>query len=167
MALLEKYLHPGDRVLDMGTGSGILAITAVRLNAGSVTAFDVDAVALVNAAENAALNGVSGLIRFYCGSLAGLRHVPHEIIVANIDTPALAPVLPEYGAYLTAGGRLILSGILESEAERILSVLKTNGYRVEETAKKGEWAGISAVRYSNGPEHSRPSPPGPPSAGPP
>ena len=145
MIQLEKIIGRGDGVLDIGTGSGILAIAACKLHAGTVTAFDVDSDAIANAVENAALNRVSHAIHFFQGTLGSLRPRPYHIIAANIDTPVLLSLLPVLGDYLADSGRIILSGILRTESGRVQSALEANGYRIAETTEKGEWIAITAV----------------------
>ena len=84
-ALIEKYVQPGQRVIDIGTGSGILAIVAAHMGAKEVLATDLDAVAVrVAAAENAALNGFGGKIDCRCGDLLDVVDVSGDVVIANI-----------------------------------------------------------------------------------
>jgi ribosomal protein L11 methyltransferase len=141
LILLERMVNAGDRVLDIGTGSGILAVAAVKLNAGQVTAFDIHADCLSNAVENAGLNRTGTGILFFCGTLDSLRPIPHDIITVNINASVLLSLMPAYRSYLAEDGRIILSGILESECGKLKKAAHKYGYRLVETVQKGEWIG--------------------------
>lgn len=106
------------RVLDVGTGSGILAIAAHKLGARKVVAIDVDAVALENAIENADLNRLAGSIRFSAAPLSSIRG-SFELITANILSSVLIAIAPQLKARLHLGGYLILAGILAREADAV------------------------------------------------
>ena len=139
MWLLEANLRSGWSVMDVGTGSGILAITAAKMGAGDVTAFDIDPAAIENAAENCRLNGVEDRVRLWCGPLEASETPPQDIILANIDDSTLVGLLPEIRKRIKAEGRIILSGILERDQSVFESVLSSSGYRTETVRTLGEW----------------------------
>jgi len=113
---LERVVHGGERVLDYGCGSGILAIAAAKLGATSVHAVDVDSQAVETTVENAKANGVE----LYAG-LPETLPAPetYDIVVANILAQPLIVLAPLLAARTAAGGRIALSGILESQASEV------------------------------------------------
>ncbi|MBW2415516.1 MAG: 50S ribosomal protein L11 methyltransferase [Deltaproteobacteria bacterium] len=120
LALLLDGFAPGERVLDVGTGSGILLLGALRLGANGV-GLDVDPVACRNAASNARANGLPA--RFFCGTLDALAPgARFDRVVANMLLGRLEPLLERLRAH--AGGLLVLSGYLESEAPRVHAAMQ-------------------------------------------
>jgi ribosomal protein L11 methyltransferase len=109
---------PRTTALDLGTGLGVLAIAMGLLGIPDIIAIDVDTTALENAEENAALNHVGERIRFSSVPLRSIRR-RFDLITANILTPTLIEFAPRLSRMLTANGRLVLSGILAREAERV------------------------------------------------
>ncbi len=106
--------------LDVGTGSGVLALAMKLLGIDRVTAIDNDALALENARRNAALNGLTGRVRFSSAALAAFRK-PFQLIAANILGPTLIELAPELKALLASDGRLLLSGILDREVSSLMA----------------------------------------------
>ena len=122
MRLLEDLYRERTwrRVLDVGTGSGILAIAAKLLGARAITAIDNDPVALDNARENAELNGVAQDVRISAVPLASIRR-HFDLITANILAPILIAMAPRLKRNLAPDGRLILAGILKREADAVIA----------------------------------------------
>lgn len=120
LSMVEQLFATGRfaRALDVGTGSGILAIAARKLGAAHVTAIDLDAIALENARENADLNGVAGAIRFTAAPLSSIRG-RFDLITANILSSVLLEMAPRLKTRLEPGGYLVLAGILAREAEQV------------------------------------------------
>jgi len=120
--LLEEWCetHRVSRALDVGTGSGILAIAMHKLAVPEIAAIDIDPTALENARENAVLNGIEGRIRFSAAPLGSIRG-RFDLITANILSSVLIAMAPELKARLRLGGGLILAGILRREAAGVLS----------------------------------------------
>jgi ribosomal protein L11 methyltransferase len=142
LALLEGVVETGVRVLDVGTGSGVLAIAAVRLGAGYALAVDNDADALINASENVLRNGAGDSIelREALVDAAFLRAAgPFDVIVANVLSSVLRPLLPAFHDALRAGGALILSGILEAEAESMRRSAAAAGFETARELREEEW----------------------------
>jgi ribosomal protein L11 methyltransferase len=106
--------------MDVGTGSGVLAIAMKLIGVGEVLAIDTDADALSNARENAALNGLEAKLRFSSAAL-GRFHRRFELVTANILASTLIEIAPELTRLVSRDGRLILAGILAPEADRVLS----------------------------------------------
>ena len=155
LELLEISIKGSDVVADIGTGSGILAIAAAKLGAKRVDAVDLDATTIPIAQSNIQLNKVESVIHLHQGDgLNALERQKYPLIVANILTKVILPMIPICPKFLEPAGRLILSGILATEASQIEAQLEANGFRVLETrqlkeshelTQSGEnWVGILA-----------------------
>lgn len=144
LEFLEEALKGGERVVDVGAGSGILAIAAIKLGASEVVAIDVDEQAIPIARENIRINGVEDRVRVICGELLDPVDDKYDIIVSNIAAHAITFMLPDFGHHLNSGGKLILAGILDREASEIHNGLENNSFVVLETRFHEEWAGILA-----------------------
>lgn len=147
MAALERWIRPGDAVLDVGSGSGILSITAARLGASRVLATDIDPVAVQATDENAQRNGVAALVQTVAGSLPDpqVRATGWQVIVANILAPVIGDLLGQGMAnLLAADGRLLLGGIIEAQAEEVLAALERQSLQVLEQAREGDWVCLVA-----------------------
>lgn len=125
-ALLERALPPV--ALDLGTGSGILAIAAARLGVRSVLAVDADPDAVASAVANAARNGTSDRVRCVLRDVEALEVAPAELVMANLLTAAHLRLASRYPRFVTAGGALILGGILDAEAEDVAVTLEGQGF---------------------------------------
>ena len=142
---IEKHLQAADRVLDIGTGSGILSIAAVLLGAKAATGVDLDSVAVEVAKENVALNGLEGNITIEHGDLVAAVTGTFEIVVANIIADAIVILLDsDVASFVKPGGRFICSGIIEEKKDLVLEKLKEKGLVVEEINKDGEWVCITS-----------------------
>ena len=115
---LERNVQSGCSVLDYGCGSGILAIAAVRLGAGSVVGVDIDPLAVEAARANAQRNGVSATFHDSAQPIAGA----YDLVVANILSNPLRVLAPAICAHVRRGGRLALSGILREQADEIMAI---------------------------------------------
>ncbi|HBY93551.1 MAG: 50S ribosomal protein L11 methyltransferase [Ardenticatenaceae bacterium] len=155
LRLLERVLTPGARVLDVGTGSGILAIAAVQLGAGAVKAVDTDPVAIAALEENAALNELSGRIETAVGSVERFAG-PFDLILINILAEVIAQLLPEAAARLAAGGTIILSGIIDVRAPIVQAALEACGLVVVERETIKDWVGLAVSWGPDAPLLSRP-----------
>lgn len=146
---LEEWLIPGSGCLDLGTGSGVLAIAAVGLGAASVTALDTDPRALANARRNitANLSGTNreGVIALCQGSVTVVAGQLFDCIVANLDGSTIASLLPGIAALLAPGGVLVLSGLLVREEERFGPLLANAGLEVRRVRRKNEWLCLMAA----------------------
>jgi ribosomal protein L11 methyltransferase len=145
LEMLERFLETGASVLDVGTGSGILAIAAVKLGSSRADAVDVEEESVENARENIQLNGVEDRVTVRLGSIEILPTRPYDLILANIDRKTLAPMLPKFPSYGRDGTILILSGILTEEKQAILDAMAQSPFRLIESRELGEWVGFAVV----------------------
>lgn len=151
IAALEQTVRGGERLLDMGTGSGILAIAAALLGASADTAVDIDAHCLLCAQENAARNGVT-IARTLHGdalrdkALAAQIGDGYDIICANIVADIIIGMAPMFCDKLKPGGVLICSGILDERAAEVERALLDAGFAVRTHAASGGWSAFTAVR---------------------
>jgi ribosomal protein L11 methyltransferase len=144
LRLLDGALREGDRVLDVGSGSGILAIAAVRLGAHEAVAVEYDPDANINARENFEGNGVDGRVHLVeaLADDALLRELgPFDLVLANILSGVIRPLLPALRRALggRAEGRLIVSGILGAESPDVVRDAETAGFRIERVDEEDEW----------------------------
>lgn len=139
--LLEKYVRPGDRMLDVGCGSGILAICAAKLGAGSCFACDIDPVAVRIAGENAALNQTAQVETGVSDLLAQAKKAPggYHICCANIVADVIIRLSPDIGAFMEPDGVLIVSGIITERAEETVSALAAAGWHLIDERKENGW----------------------------
>ena len=144
---MERCVWSGVRCLDIGTGSGILSIAAMRLGADSVLAVDTDAVAVDNARENIDRNGIaSNRIEIYHGSLDVVATREFGLILANIQSHILLPLLVPMYEVAAPGSAVLFSGLLVREKADFSARVATVGFSVEATLEKGEWTCIIARR---------------------
>jgi ribosomal protein L11 methyltransferase len=132
-------------VLDLGTGTGILAIAARKLGAGSVTATDIDRTACLETRENLLLNGMQGEVEVVEGGIQSVRG-PFDLLVANLRTQLLAGQLEEMVRRLEVGGKAIFSGIMEAELHPFVALLEKHPLTVLEIVRIRGWMTIVAAR---------------------
>ncbi|MBI3811234.1 MAG: 50S ribosomal protein L11 methyltransferase [Nitrospirae bacterium] len=146
LIVLEKYLKTGEEVLDVGTGSGILTIAAVKFGAGHVTAFDIEPEAVEIAKQNAIQNGVSDRGTFHTGMLKdlGAKIPPADLILVNILAYTIIRMLPDLKAKLLRGGRIITSGILKEYAPDVETAMKKEGLEIVESLHEEDWVSLVA-----------------------
>ena len=145
LVCLERWLRPDQRVLDVGTGSGILAIAAAKLGAGQVLATDIDTVALDAAAANFITNSVAGSMTLLPASLPASG--TFDVIVANILAEAHVTLLDAgLAAFLAPAGLLVLGGIIDTAAAAVEDALRRHGLRTIERLTEGDWVELVAAR---------------------
>lgn len=135
--ILDRIIEPGMNVLDLGCGSGILAILAEKLGAAPVEAIDIDALAVQVALENCRINQVNVLC--HEGEIGDSLNRPYDLIIANIIADVIILLLPEMARQLKPAGRLIVSGIIRDKAPRVLEAAQANGLVCLETRERNDW----------------------------
>lgn len=136
--LIEKHLVAGVRALDVGTGSGILAILASKLGAKEVEALDIDANAVAVAKENCEKNEVSNVICRQSDLIKSAKG-KYDFISANIVADIIVRMSKDVGSILTDDGLLIVSGIIESQKNRVVDAFKENGFYLADEIEKNDW----------------------------
>ncbi len=141
--MLEENVKPGDSVLDVGTGSGILGICAMKLGGISCCAYDIAPIAVEVAEENFAENGISSGVE--CGVsdlLAGVKQGKYDIICANIVADIIIRMLPDISVFMNEGTRLFLSGIISERCDEVCRAVTENSLKVCEIRTNNGWAAI-------------------------
>jgi len=146
MVFLEKYLRPGVRVYDVGTGSGILAITASRLGAAEVYAVDEDPMAVRVARENITQNGLEHRIKVGLGDILDQVDGPADIIVANILAEVVIRLLPMANARLAPGGLLIAGGISAPKSPDVFEAMEREGFEQVDLVNVDNWVAIVGAK---------------------
>lgn len=138
-ALVEKHLKAGQKVLDVGTGSGILAILASKLGACHVDAYDIDPVAVRVAQENVRDNGVENVDCGVSDLLCAVRG-KYDFVCANIVADIIVRMAQDIADYMNAGALLVTSGIIESQTERVkAALLQTDAFDLVDARVENDW----------------------------
>jgi ribosomal protein L11 methyltransferase len=145
--LLESYLQAGQTVLDVGTGSGILLITAAGLGAGHLTGTDLDPMAVDVARKNLLQNRVSpSAFELICGPLAEKIHGIYDVVVANILADVIIDLLEQGVPATRPGGLFICSGIIEAYQARVAEKMAACGFDIVDVRKEGDWVALVGRR---------------------
>ena len=141
LRLLCTVVRPGDRVADLGAGSGVLAIGAAKLGATRVAAIEMDPDAIPNAQANVDRNGVAGRVLVIPGDACALLPLvaPVRVISANIVSSVIIELLPTMATSIDGDGRAVLGGILLAERPALCEILDAQGWRVEAEDIEDEW----------------------------
>jgi ribosomal protein L11 methyltransferase len=149
-ALVDAAAPPA-AAIDLGTGSGILAIAAARFGVGCILAVDDDPDALACAGANAALNGVADRVRFLRADAAGLPTAPVPLVLANLLTAAHVRLAADYARYVAGDGALVLGGILDSEGAAVTATLASHGFAAETAPSQEGWTTLVFSRRGASP----------------
>ena len=157
IANMKKYLKTGDRLLDIGTGSGILSVIGMKLGAGKAIGTDIDPIAVRVAGENAEVNGISvfegavsevpdGSVAFYTGNMLDdeafcvpFSEQKYPIVVANILADVIIPLAPVVRRFLLPGGVFVCSGIINLMEEKTKKALTDLGYEILNEERMNDW----------------------------
>ncbi|WP_290772566.1 50S ribosomal protein L11 methyltransferase [Anaerofustis sp.] len=143
---LEEYMKDGDEVIDVGCGSGILSIAAVKLGAGHVTGVDIDPMCIETSSYLAKINNVEDKFDVFIGDLAEKVDVKADVIVANIFAHIIKRLTPDTKRILKKGGIFISSGIIEDTVDTVIESYKENGFEVLEVNNIGDWYSVVGRR---------------------
>lgn len=143
LELLQQYLRPGDAVVDVGCGSGILGIAALLMGAGFAYMTDIDYVAVQSAAHNAALNGVDGRAKIALSDLLEDADVRGQVMTANITADILCRLAGSIPKNLCPGGALILSGIIAPKLAQVIAAYEGVGLHLVKQLQRGEWYALA------------------------
>lgn len=146
--LLEKYCRPGCRMLDVGTGTGILAICASRLGAETCRAYDIDPTAVRVARENIK---DSGLANVTCDQSDLLKQVSleggeYDLVCANIVADIIIRMTPDVGRYMKDDAILLASGIIAERCDDVVASFEANGFKIVEKLTDNDWCGLAVKR---------------------
>ncbi|MBN1140129.1 MAG: 50S ribosomal protein L11 methyltransferase [Anaerolineae bacterium] len=157
---IERRLSPGQTVLDVGTGSGVLAIAVAKLGAGSILAIDADHQAVAVARQNVALNGVANQVQVRHSSLPGGGALPayfipdqplelldsgqFGLITANILAPVLVGMAPALAARLAPGGYLIAAGLVDSQENEVVAAFRAQELQIVDRSQERDWICLTA-----------------------
>lgn len=141
MALLEKHIKQGDKVLDVGTGSGILAITASKLGAELVDAYDIDPVAVRVARDNVSENAVTNVNCAESDLLSAVKG-EYDLVCANIVADIIVRMAPDVGNVVRTGGLLITSGIIDIHTARVRENVEKYGFKLCDMLSENDWTAL-------------------------
>jgi ribosomal protein L11 methyltransferase len=145
---IQDVMQPGDYVLDLGSGSGILAFAAIAFGARSVLATDTEEQAVKATIENAALNGMSDKIVVREGSMEAVgSDGPFDLILANINAAAVSALAAAMGAKMKPGAWLFAGGVIAEKEPGARAALEAAGLRIERVMQDGDWRTFVARRY--------------------
>ena len=142
--LIERYVRPGQRVCDVGTGTGILAIAAALMGARPVLASDIDPMAVRVARENVALNGLGGVVDVRQGDLLAAVDAPCDVLIANIIADVIVMMAPDALTRVVPGGLFICSGIATGRRAEVVEALTRAGFADIDGLTRGEWVALTA-----------------------
>lgn len=148
IGLLRDTVKPGDRLLDVGTGSGILAITASKLGAAECMAYDIDPVAVEVAAENAAENGCENVKTGTSDLLHGVAAGEYDVVCANIVADIIIRMAPDIGGFMHDGSTLLASGIINERADDVRAALEANGFYIDRTLEDNGWTALAVNKQA-------------------
>jgi ribosomal protein L11 methyltransferase len=143
--LLEKHLQPGGSMLDVGTGTGILAIAGMKLGLASAVGVDNDEWSFGNALENVKLNKAQEQISIILGEIGDVPATEFNLVAANIQRGVIEQILPEMLRRLKPDGRMLLSGLLDVDVEPMRMALTAHRLKVIEELHEKEWVAFAAV----------------------
>ena len=146
LSMLDRLVKKDISILDIGTGSGILAITGLLLGAKSADAIDIDPLSVKAAKENAKLNGVDDRLTVKLGNLLDQVHGQYDIITANIVADVIISLLADIKPFMKPNGILILSGIIRERQADVERALTEHQYVVNEKYQDGEWIAFSVSK---------------------
>ncbi len=148
LSAVDELVQPGMAVLDVGTGSGVLAIAAIFLGAASVVAIDIDPIAAEVARRNCDSNGIGAEVRISAGVLAEDHPGRYDLALSNISTDANLRLAPIFGIVVKPGGFAVLSGILSPDARRAQAAMAEHGFTLTAIRHERDWCQLQFRRIA-------------------
>jgi len=142
LEILQNAVEKDDKMLDVGCGSGILAVAALLLGAKEAVGVDIDELAAKIALENAALNGVEEKLTTYVGDLTDKVSGKYNVICANIVADIIIRLCPDVLSFLAEDGVFITSGIIDTRKDDVLAAIEANGLKVDEVREENGWVAL-------------------------
>ena len=142
LGVLDEIVQGGERVLDIGTGSGILAIAALKLGADKAEGVDIDPMCVRTAGENAALNHVQNDFKVLIGDLSDKASGTYDIICANIVANAIKMLVPHVPCLLKESGTFMASGIIDTRKDEVIEAVEKTGLKVTEVKEENGWVAL-------------------------
>lgn len=139
LELLQGFVNEDSRMLDIGCGSGILALASVLLGMKSAFGVDIDAQSVKTAKENAEINNISDKVKFEVGDLTEVVSGKYDVICANIVADVIIRLLPDAKNFMNDNGVLIISGIIDLRKDDVLKAVSENGFTVTNEKYKDNW----------------------------
>lgn len=146
LQLLEKYCIPNSTLLDVGTGTGILAIAGIKLGANNAVGIDIDEWSIDNAKENVHANLVDTAVIIKQVEVQELPATTFDIITANLTLNTNIDLLKYFRSYLNEKGILLLSGLLNLDGKKMMEALTSNNFEILEECTENEWIAIAAKK---------------------
>jgi ribosomal protein L11 methyltransferase len=146
LAAIDELARPGIAMLDVGTGSGVLSIAAVKLGVPAVVAIDIDPIAAEIARRNCDENGIDTEVAVSAGTLTPEHPGRYELVVSNISTDANIGLAPAFGVVVKPGGALVLSGILSVDARRVAEAMGAEGFKLSALRHDRDWCALELRR---------------------
>jgi ribosomal protein L11 methyltransferase len=142
LRLIEKIVKPGMKVLDVGSGTGILAIAAIKLGAEKAVAVDFDEICFENCQENCIINNVGNSVEILTGEIDDVNENDFDLIIANIQKNVLLDIAEKIKMKLKIDGLVVLSGLLESDKDDIEKKYHSLGFTTKQFEQNDEWIAI-------------------------
>lgn len=136
---LDEHISGGERVLDIGCGSGILAIAALKLGAAAAEGVDIDPMCVRTSGENAALNGIGSQFKVLVGDLSDKASGKYDVIVANIVAAAIKSLSPALPPLMKPDSLFVASGIIDTRKDEVIQAIEAQGLRVVQVKEKKGW----------------------------
>lgn len=146
LRLIEKYVRPDDYVLDVGSGTAVLAIAAVMLGASKAIGIDNDEWCLLNGRENVNLNSLEDKVEIRLSEINQIEESNFDLIVANINKHILLEIAPLLSTKIKPAGKLILSGLLQTDEKEVSEKYSLNRFRAIEQMQLGDWIALVFVK---------------------
>jgi len=144
--LLEQYVTQGMKMLDVGTGTGVLAIAGVKLGASFAVGTDLDEWSIENANENIIANQVADKIEIAMKPVVHFKPEEFDLITANLTLNTNIDLLIDFKRVLKKNGVLLLSGLLAIDREKMLEAISDNGFQLKEVITENEWIAVAALK---------------------